>query len=586
MFSGKLHLLLLAGLLGCPGGSLIAGDFAAPAEGPVAFRRDQVPLDAETMAGLSRHLATLAQGLDVETDENLRTIAQILALATALDPGNSNARELISAFKNGNIPDSADPVAFEKSQKKVWDLLGWLQRPEAGSEGRALAACLTDIIVVADPKNPLAESLRADGERGAWAGWVPQLITYGSKPERNTNPADDDKPSENRLTESSIPLAKARVFTMLWTNSGNDEQAKWIQVTAPLQMSAELIPKKDGELSPFSLVIGSEYGSGPVQGLSPTLLHLLKKQHTSLPAGHRVTITGTALEKSMSSGKRQSISAAAAVLASAAISGREPNATILGTIDENGAYKLPSGFWNQLQALGTGNGGRLVLPAAAADYLPSMLAFGKPQLFMNYEILLASNFKELLEMSAKKPAEPLAKASAQFQEIREKMGTQPLGQYVANSFIRRRFVDIVQTTPYHFSAKMLAIQGAGNRPAFLPRVVLSPELRRSLEPLDWILRKDYPSYDSSDLNRLGSNYESCRAEVDRLLRYAEKSDQILISHAQDLLVKVRNLERAARPHGDYYPAYDAVHNAQTALTEAYTRLIEELTAEEKVASPH
>lgn len=566
-------------MLGGAENSLLGGDFIAPAEGPVAFRRDQVPLDSDTMSTLSKHLATLAQGLDLGTDESFRTVAQMLALATALDPGNGRARDLLSEFKKGNSPHSSDQGAFEKSRDRIWKAIAWLERPEAGSQGRALASCLLDIIIVADPRNPRTEALRAEGERGAWAGWVPLLADYRPKVEIKPKP-EDRPPRETPFTQPSIGLTKALVSTVLWKNVSNDDSPKWIQVSAPLRMKAEVIQENDDHSSQFSLIIGPESDYGPVQGLAPTILQLLKKQHNNLPAGQRVKIAGDSLEMSMRSGKRQSISAAAAVLASAAISGREPDATIIGTVDSSGNFKLPSGFWNQLLALSPGYGGRLVLPAAAADYLPSMLALGKPQFFMDYEVLLAADFKELLEMSAKTPSEPMANAKTQFREIREKMGTQPLGQYVANSFVRRRLVDLYTAAPYHFSAKMLAIQGAGNRPAFLPKVVLGAEIRIAIEPLNWIIKMDSTEFDKSDLDRLESSYETCRTQLERLVRYAEKKDQILITHAQELLPKVRTLERTARSRGEYYPSYEAVLRSQKDLSDACDRLTDELAAGE------
>lgn len=580
MFSGKIHLLLVAALLGSAPGSLFSGNFAPPAEGPVAFRRDQVPLDADSMSGLSRQLVTMAEGMDTEKDENRRTIAQMLALATALDPGNGKARELISQFKNGNSPASADPWTFEKTLHRVWQSIAWLERPEAGSQGRALATCLLDIMIVADPKNPRVEGLRAEGEHGAWSGWVPELAAYRAVDEIK-HPSDEPRSTEDKTAQAKIPLAKAQVSAVLWKQVGNDESLKWIQASAPLKMSAEWIPGEEGASRPFSLVIGSNSAGSPVQALSPTLILLFKNQHVRLPAGQRVTIAGDALDRSIQSGKRQSISAAAAVLASAAISGVEPSATIIGTVNESGDFKLPSEFWNQLLALGPGNGGRLVLPTAAADYLPSMLALGKPQFFLDYEVLLASDFQELLVMSAKNPADPLAKASAQFKEIREKSGTQPVGQYVANIFIRRRFTDISQAAPYHFSAKMLIIQGAGNRPSFLPRVVLSAEIRRALEPLDWIVKMESPDLGRSDLEHLNSSYETCRTQLERLSRYNERKDQELVNHAQELLLRVRVLERAAKPHGEFSPSYEGTRDALKALTDSRARLIQELKEGEK-----
>ena len=102
MRPGKFHVLRVAGLSLAAATCLFAQKFAPPAEGPVAFRRDRIPLDAEAMAGLSRQLATLAEGLDFKTAANRRAAAQMLALAVTLDPANSKTRELIARFQAEN----------------------------------------------------------------------------------------------------------------------------------------------------------------------------------------------------------------------------------------------------------------------------------------------------------------------------------------------------------------------------------------------------------------------------------------------------------------------------------------------------
>ncbi len=574
MFPGKFHLLRAAGLLLIAGTSLFAGNFAAPAEGPVAFRRDQLPLDSDTMAALSRELATLAAGLDAKTAVIRRAAAQMLALATALDPANARARALISEFENEN--HRADPAPVGESRTRVWELLAWLETPAAGGHGRALAACLTDVILVADPENPRAKTLLGAAERGAWTGWIPELSAY----QVVARPAP---PEITAAAKPALLLAKARVFTPLWKKAAARpetadpaEPVKWILVPAPLEMHSRMITGDQTETPPFSIVLRTSDTTAGFTRLATSLLTVLEKQHGSLPAGGHVTIGSDEFMASALSNKRQSFSAAAAVLASAAISGREPDATIIGLVDESGAFKLPPRFWEQLLALGTGTGGRLVLPAAAAQYLPAMLAFEKPGFFLGYEVLLASNFQELLALTAKTPAEPLAKASAQFQEIRDKAGSQPPGQYVANPFVRRRLEEIARLAPCHYSAKMLAIQGAGNRPTLIPRPVLTSELRLVIEPAEWLAWRTNSYLEGAELTRLGSTLESCRTRVDRLVRYTEKNDRELLARVQELITAIRTLERAARSRGGYYYTINEVISAQSSVLRAYNTAAETL----------
>ncbi len=573
MHPGKFHLLRVAGLLLAAATCLWAENFAPPAEGPVAFRRDRVPLDAEAMAGLSRQLATLAEGLDFQTAANRRAAAQMLALSAALDPANSNTRELIDRFQKGHDPTAADPAEVAKCRERVRHCLTWLETPAAGTHGQALAACLMDVMLISDPENPRTEGLGAAEEHGAWKGWIPEIAAYEPVVEVKSTP-----PEEPSIAKPGILLSEAVVFAPLWKKVGKIESAKWILSPAPLQMSAEMVPAEGGVEQPFSIIVGSTDHERRLGLLSVALLKVLKKQHGSLPAGGRVIITSDALA-SPPPNKRLAISAAAAVLASSAISGREPAATIIGLIDETGAFTLPTGFWEQLQSLGQGQGGRLVLPSAAATYLPSMLALEKPGFFFDYEILLAANFQELLDFSAKIPQGTVEKASAQFREIREKAAPQATGQYLANSFVRRRLAEITQDAAYHYSAKMLALQGAGNRPAFVRRDVLAFELRRATEPIDWIVKDEDNRFEPSEVNQLGPTHESCRSEVNRLFRYAEKGDRELLVRVQEMVATLRPLERALRARDQFN-----FNNPESfAAYSAMIRVHEEVAAELAVA---
>ena len=574
----NIHALRVATILAGMGTLLTAADFVPPAEGPIAFRRDKIPLDADTMASLSKQLETLAAAMDSSTAAGRRGVAQTLALATALDPSNASARELIAGFQNNIQPAPENPDQVAKCQAKIWQYLGWLETPEAGDQGKALAACLADVIAVSEPKHPRSQALLAAGERGAWAGWIPSVSAYEAKSlAKIDEPLPATDPSAIKTPE--ITLTKAEVFTPLWQKTGKDEAAKWIIASSPLQMSAQKIPDEAGKPAEFSITIRSGPDGGGMQSIANSLRNLLKKQYGKLPPGWSVVITSEHLQKSTLAGKRQSISAAAAVLASAAITGREPDATIIGLVDENGAFKLPTGFWDQLVALDRGNGGRLVLPAAAAEYLPSLLALEKPQFFLDYEVVLASNFQELLELSAKIPNDAIGKTSAKFQEIRSKAGSQPVGQYVANSFIRRRLADLAQEAPYHYSARMLAIQGAGNRPTQVPKPVLLPELRRAIAPMEWIVKPSEPlnlSITSTKIDQLTQTYETCRVQVDHLERYVEKGDHDLFVRVKEMVAAIRPLERAARARGEDYTIRESVDTGRTALLRLYQAVADEL----------
>ena len=577
MFDGKLYGLRVMGLLAGCAVRLCAGDFAAPAEGPVAFRRDQVPLDVTAMNALSRGFSVVAEEAATKTAFDRRGVAQMLALAVALDPANTKARSLIDDFTSGQQVSigGLDAGKIEGYRVGIWQSIEWLDTLEAGSQGQALAAYLKDLVILFDPKNPRAQAFRDAGERGAWAGWVPPIAAYETKGIATTQQI---LPVESAPTMPS--LTTASLATLVANEDTNSDKERWVLKNTSIQMSVVKEDPADVSQNPFALVIGPPEAKSATAGLNTQILQLLQKQHGKLPLGFKVTLDWEGLDEAMLSKDPESNSATLAVLASAAVTGRElGNVMVIGKVDAAGEFSLPVDFWTQLQSLGPGGDRRLVLPLAAAEYLLSMLALERQPFFMEYEVLLASNFEELLNLTAKTPDAALAKASEQFREIRKKGASQPLGQYVANLFVRRRLAEIVQETPYHYSAKMLAVQGAGNRPTIIGRIVLMAELRLAIEPMEWIVGDSVYEFEPEQIGQFGSIYESCRVRVDRLVRHADKGDRELVSKAQVMVGGIRVLDRAAKTRGDSYDVLKVMDEAQKNLIRTHTAVIEELDHE-------
>ncbi|MCU0749906.1 MAG: hypothetical protein MUF13_10225 [Akkermansiaceae bacterium] len=614
MISKATRSILLAALLAEGGISALCGQFVPPSEGPVAFRRDRIPLDADAMSGLAKQLEILARGLSAETPEDRRGAAQMLALAMALDPGNGPARQLLNAYQAGTHTADAANDQLERGRARLWQNIAWLETAEAGPEAQALAACLKDVIIISDPKHPKATAIREAGEKGKWAGWVATADAFKPKntdsnlaetmiPSNPLDPSDPPDKPDPGTDAISIKLTEAKVTTLLWQKSGVGESAVWNLAPLPLAMSASMakpnpttpVDTADGSDDEtddkqgnnghdpshdrFAVRVGGPSASGAFDRTNRMLEALLKNQHGTLPRGGRIAIQSPDFEKSWESRKKQSITAAAAVLANSALTGIEPDAIILGQVDETGAYKLPSGFWDQLQSLGKGNGKRLILPADAAPLLPSILALEKPGFFMEYEVLLAADFKQLTEFAAKNPQGTLASPIAKFREIRDKVGTTDVRQYIANSFVRQRLAAVLQEAPNHISAKMLLIQAAGNRPTLVARSVLAAELRRAIAPIHWLYTTQEYQYTSSDLEKVSSAYESSRSKVDALLRYAEKNDRLLVENTQEMVIAIRNIDRAGRARGEDYIVRNNVSSALKNFKKLYAKVVSELAIE-------
>ncbi len=555
-----------------------AADFAPPAIGPVAFRRDRVPLAVWTMAGLSRNFDTIARALPGETAAQRQAAARALALAIALDPSNEEPRKLLEIYQNGPRTPDADAARLAESQARIWQLIAWLETPEAGEQGQALAFCLQDVMAVSDPKHPQAATLREGGDKGAWAGWVPDIHAYESgkiaaipHPEpQPPKPEIEEKPS----TGPEILLPKASVQTVFRQRNGTSQPAQWAYAPASLQMRASR-SQEDGDAR-FSISIGPEGMAEPLMEAARTIRKLLAKQHGELPARMNIRIFGGEFMRAVGEGKIPDVTAAAAVLASAAITGREPEGIIIGRIEESGAFKLPERFWDQLQALGKGNGGRVVLPAAAADWLPAFIAMENPGFFMEHEILLASDFRQLLELGVKSEEGAAAEAAAKFQEIRARAEGQDLRVYLANRFVRQRLEELVKAAPFHASAAMLLLQGSTNRPRELSRPVLASELRRVIEPMEWISQLGYLDSNSKEAEGFNTIYKSCRLNVDRLDRYVAKTDLELWERSREITAALWKLSRAVNERGEYDLVQSGIQTAMSDLSRQYRDVSEQL----------
>lgn len=576
------RILFLAALLGGLQAPALLAGFVPPADGPVAFRRDRIPLDTDAIARLSGTLGTLAGGLKPESATELRGAAQMLALSLALDPGNQNARQLLGQFENGKPGPGPKGNQLVRARARIWQYISWLETPEAGADGQALSACLKDVIILSDPKDPRAEELIEGGEMGAWAKWVPQPAAYQDTVEPPEIPPDPVPTPKNppAVAATELKLKKAQVSTVLWQPSTPPEKGvpiKWVMAPATVAMTASITAPEEGEKpAHFSVMVGSEKELKTFGSTRNALQTLLRSRNSKLPRGCVIHIDSSALRLSAQAGRRQSISAATAVLANAALSGQEPDAIVIGRIAPDGAFLLPSGFWYQLTSLGKGNGKRLVLPAGAADYLASVLAMEKPEFFLQYQVLLASNLDQLLERCAVKPGEATAASITEFREIQKRGAGQDVRQYLSNRFVRQRLGEVVQDAPYNFSAKMLLIQAAGDRPIIVTRPVLADELRRVIEKMEWIVKLQIKTVTKEQTAGFGPTYDACRSRLDALETYANKNDSELMDHTRDLVIAIRNLDRAARSRG---LLYTTIGEPLAAFVKQYKEVSTELDGE-------
>lgn len=523
--------------------SMLAGmsrDFVAPAEGPVPFRRDRIALDAETIAGLSARLTLLADGMYGTNALEKRRAAQMLALSLALDPMNREARTLIREFESGQHQAETNAVETRDALEWMLRLREWLASDSAGVDGKSLAVCLNDVLVDSNLDEKGMEGKIVTAEIGAWQGWVADLSQFETPVETAPEIVSED------ALDSEVGLETASVSVPLWKPFGTAIPPQWRLELSKLTMTRVKVLDETLKNQPFSVVIGNSAENRFQSAEMIPLLELLKRKHGELPKGVVVRIECPDFEVSAAKSKDQVFSAAAAVLASAAITGIAPEGIIIGAVDSMGKLSLPKDYWQQLRALSSRNAPRLILPEEAATDMPSLLVMGEIGFFMEHEILLAKDFDELLALATQEPAEEIQRTLTDFETIRKRGNGLSPGPYVAKVSVRKALSDLAQAAPYHESARMLAIQGAGGRPSYITRRVLFAELRRALEPMDWLVKHGQAVFSPADQAKIGTTFETCRSAVEQLLRYAEKADHGPLEQALSMLTTVRSMDRASR----------------------------------------
>ncbi len=562
-----------------------AAHFVAPADGPVPFHRDQLPIDVNTMSALSHQLVTLARAQKTDDVAALQTVARLIALAQALDPQNRDAEDLANQLKAKKKVHSADAQTVDRATNRTWQLESWLDSPEAGPEAKGLAKCLLDVMTAVDPDHPKAAAARSSGLHGAWDRWIAPASEFEEKVlVKKTTPISPElhpqtKPPEDssKLDNVAVRLKEAAVYTPLWVI--DETSRKTTLKTLQVKISAWNLNQGSGAQHKMAVTIYSENSQGLLQDLTTQVLMAVKQLHGDLPQDAKANIVIANNTEYLPALNHDSISGAEAVLVDAVLRGEEPAATVIGVIGADGSFKSPPRFWDLLRSLSNGPGGRLVIPSECAPIVSSILAIEDPGFFFKYEVLCASNLKELVERSAKRSTAPLDDASAKFKEIRDKLGTAAVGAFVANHFVRQRLAEVAQMYPEHLSAGMLAIQGEGKRPTRLPRLILAAEIRKALQPIFSIPSKPY---DEIETKVLEGTCEQCKKSLETLARYTDTNDRTLAEPANGTLTSIRNFvraKRAAHSSGATWKAEPAARLAYDAMVKVITSCKRDLMME-------
>ncbi|MEM1084047.1 MAG: hypothetical protein AAGI48_07970 [Verrucomicrobiota bacterium] len=559
--------------------SLAFGAFVPPAEGPVPFRRDRLPIDADTMGVLSRQLVQMAATQDKDEAAEARSVAQMLALATALDPENEQSRELAKRLARGEGLPGADARKVEEAKNRSWHLLGWLEQPEAGADANRLAECLADILEVVDSEHPRAVELAKQGEQGQWRDWVSELEAFREKPPElaERTEVEEEQPEPEMPVESgesvALKLQSAEIRLPLW----HTDRASEMLVLRPVVMKMKA--RIQGKDSGVKVKLPGKNLKALEGGLASGLGKLLEARYGSVPAGLHLEFElprGIGYDTGRNG---LALTGAVVVLADACFSGVAPTGIVYAEIDAEGELKIPARFWQTLRAMAEDKPGyRLVLPTTSSALLSPLVTLDKAEFFMSHEVLLADDLDDLLRLSSSAPLENQQAAHRLFDTIREARGSRSLGGFLSHESTQQRLAEVVGQLPEHASARMLALRGTPNWPKRLPREVFAREIRAAVAPIG---REFKPGgWLTLDAAQLDATADACRDELGEVERlYASVGDrQELHAPAMQLVKLLKGLAADSKRSDAFGKGRNKMKDSFNETWREYARVVGLLSA--------
>lgn len=534
-----------------------AAVYVAPQEDALDLRRDLLLLDEGAMRNLAGDLAEMAAGLGTErSPESLRAAAQLVAVALFLDSGQKQATQINSDLAEKRTPKVGDDGTQAKAKRRVADALSWLDSVEAGATGQKLASYLKDPLARADSEAGPQDSQANESSAARWKGVVapleafedakavaqpPQLSDSGSKEDPPAITPPTTGPAEVKLEEVSV-----RVPFIGW----DKDRARYIGMVTTVKASV----KKDesqGFTFRFPTDGLSDYSSmlramrrGPAK---PLAIDAVAAIHGKLPEPVKAQLSVGDHQRYVDD-NIEILHGAAAVLLEASLSGIEPrkDVVMIGYPDAEGKWRSPRRMWERLKNLDEASkeGGILVVPSDCVQVLEAFLVFENPDFFMKYEVILASNLKEVVEVVTSHQKESwITTASSSFSQIQKTAasGSTSLGVFLANRHVRDRLQEMRSLAPRHASSALLLMQGNGLRPFKVSRKVAAEEIRSRMLPLAYA--HGYNSSEFPDAAALQGMLDKARPALEEVLPKISSDERALYEEAYSILTSVKTLIR-------------------------------------------
>lgn len=557
---------------------LMAVTYHEPGSQEILIRTDKLPIDPDTMRWLSKQLTVIAERENSGTAEQLRANAQLIALAKRLDNGNKGADALNKQLLEGEKfnPKSSDDVA--KATSRVWSLTKFLSSKSAGEEANALAAYIMDAMSVVDPKHPALADYQPSAER--WANTVANLDKFKEEPKIASSNQPEIASNNSRVTD----VPSDGLNDKQWPSNEQDEKDKeepknddkvaWHELktkfTVPLQEQAKVgdrdiqraaISQVQVEIKPnhsdsekrLEITSNRYNDNNSLKRLEHPVRQTLDNVWKRTPNA-KVEIR---LVNDLSYKNQDYLQSNLILFLDTSLSNKEynPNILALTKIEESGKFVRNDDFWTTMMMVaGDSNAQRRILaPKDAEDDLRQLIALEKAEFFARNEVILVDSLEESRHYTSSTTDEKIKEATALFAEFQSVAESRSLGALSANKHVRERMEKILALMPNHLSAKMILLQGSGNRPLKLESKFLAYEMDGIIAPVASYIRRvgtwsESSHYTSNDLEGI---YTKMEKRLEEIRNYVDSKDNNLYTGATDMVSNLKSISRASGRQKDF-----------------------------------
>ncbi|MGB0993140.1 MAG: hypothetical protein ACPG32_11815 [Akkermansiaceae bacterium] len=540
-----------------------AADYLQPDFSKELFKIEKVPLKVDRMKELSRHLMVMAQRKQDTSPQARRTTAQLLAIASRLDPMNQQVKEIDKGFAKGATPASASTDDLQRAQARVRFFNRWLGSEDAGKDANLLSAYLTDATSGIEGR----ENNTAD-----WTGVVPPLQKYGGQdaiakntsdssgeppmttPDSDPKPDDQPKntpaePENPNPSEAKFHIAELSLRTPLFLSKvekyrGPDDfqdrhRVVSFQGITPVQVKvSESRQENRGGIRIDSIARSKDAKKYDTlyKALTETTHSAISSSRSGVPnyQAHFKVASG-----SYSQSNRLSLTAPMAMMLEASLANTplRGDICVAASISSDGKFHSPANFWQQLSILRKeSSGGRLIVSNESASLVSQLLVYGEHDFFTRWEVIGVDDLAQAVTASQKQGGQNHNQASQLFGTIQDLTKKSAVTKLAVNRAVRKRLAEIVKLSPNHMSAKALLLLGSTDRPKYLNKKTLAYELYPVIQKINrhlYLMKKDDPS-----VGKLRALHDEARKVIDPLERLVERDDkeryERVLSHANDI----------------------------------------------------